>query len=79
MWSGVLLEQHTLDGFPDIGFYLTFYVIKYHVRRDDALPGVFLCDIPLYFMIRVPNILESFPVLPIVQPIKRISMALKHI
>ena len=63
MWpcvrSGALLDQHTLAGFPALGFYLSCYVSKYHVRRDYALPGGVLFDIPIYFIIRVPNILES--------------------
>ena len=51
MRSGGLLDQHTLDGFPALGFSLFFYVDKYYVRRDDAPPGI-------YFAIWVPNKLE---------------------
>ena len=57
--SGALLYQHTITGLLAIGFYLTFYVSKYHVQRYDALPGGVLCDSPLGFVIRVPNIIES--------------------
>ena len=57
--SGALLYQHTITGLLAIGFYLTFYVSKYHVRRDDVLTGGALCDSTLDFVIRVPNKLES--------------------
>ena len=56
--SRALLNQQTLTGLLDIGFYFPFYVSKYHIQRDDALPGGVLCDIPLYFVIPVTNILE---------------------
>ena len=59
MRSVDLLDQHTLSGFPAIGFYLFFDVSKYHVRRDDVLPGGVLCDCHLYSAIRVPNKLQS--------------------
>ena len=39
--------------------YLPFYVSRYHVQRNDAMPGGVLCDSPLYFVSRVINKLES--------------------
>ena len=59
MRFGALLDQHTLDGFPDFGFSLPFYIIQYHIRRNDALSSGVLYDSPLDFLIWVPNILES--------------------
>ena len=64
MRYGSLLYQHTLYGFSTIVFSFTLYVSKYHVQRDNSLPGGVLCDIPLYFVIRVPNKLESVFVSP---------------
>ena len=59
MRSGALLDQHTLAGFTALGFFLPFYVIQYHAWRNDAVPGGVLCDIPLYFVIRAYNKIES--------------------
>ena len=64
MRYGTIMDQYTLARFHDIGFYLTFYVSKYNIRSDDAPPGGVLCDIPLYFVIRVPNKLEGVFVSP---------------
>ena len=66
----VLMDQHTLPGSPATVFSLPLYVSKYHVRSDDMLPGGILCDIPLNFLIRMPNKLEIFLVLPIAWKIK---------
>ena len=57
--SGYLLDQHTLSGFPAIGFNFPLYISKYHVRCDDMLSGGVLCDSPLGSVIRVTNIFES--------------------
>ena len=57
--SGELLDQHTLSGFPAIGFYLHLYESGYHIRRDDAPPGGVLCDTPLDYVGQVSNKLES--------------------
>ena len=54
-----MLYEHTLVGFPTPGFSLFLYVNKYHVSRDDVLPGVVLCDSHQGFASRVPNKLES--------------------
>ena len=70
MRYGSLLYQHTLYGFSTIVFSFTLYVSKYHVQRDNSLPGGVLCDIPLDFVIRVPNRLNVFLILPIGQTIE---------
>ena len=70
MQSGALLDQHTLDRFPSLVFYLTFYVSKYHIWRKDALSDGVLCYIHLDFVSRMPNKLDISLVLPIVQTIK---------
>ena len=68
--SGALLDQHSISIFLALGYSLFLYVSKYHVRRNDTLPGGVLCNIPLDFVIRVPNILEIVLVLLIAQAIK---------
>ena len=58
VWA--MLDQHTLYGFPTLGFSLNFYVSIYHKWRDNAPPGGVLCDSPLDFVIRGTNKIESF-------------------
>ena len=54
-----LLDQHTLAIFTALAFSLPLYVSKYHVRRNDELPGGVLYDSTLDFVIRVTNIFEN--------------------
>ena len=70
MRSGALLYQNNLSIFLALVVSFDLYVNKYHVRRNDTLPGGVLCNIPLEFVIRVPNILENVLVLLIAQAIK---------
>ena len=64
------MDQRTLSGLLDIGYYLLLYLSKYHVRRYYAPISGDLCDIPLDCFIQIPNKLGIVLVLLIKKPIK---------
>ena len=59
MRSEALLYQHNLSIFLALVVSFALYVSKYHVRRNDELPGGVLYDSTLDFVIRVTNIFEN--------------------